>query len=236
MRGDPQKTDWENEESEIQWRNVNTCRMYLWAGYHWSNQSSASLANLWEPCDLCFSWMVPLLWKRGSWAFIHTYAPLTEDCSWKRQLPPNFQACALSSLTWKKAWRQKSRDTRGGASCRPCALSHPHSVLKSGGQKAWAGHTKALQYPNTCNFRLSFLCCLIFVNNFETWKGSWSHVGTAQRWEMRTNSMNVKFWNISRSWNDGPTFRMGLKEWEVQVKNVYFQTNNCKDKGLENTV
>ena len=73
-------------------------------------------------------------------------------------------------------------------------------------------------------------------SDLETWKGNWSHVGTARSWEMRTNSMNVKFWNISRSWNDEPNFRMGLKEWEVQIKNVYFQTNNCKDKGLENTV
>ena len=44
-----------------------------------------------------------------------------------------------SSLAWKKAWRQKSRDTRGGARCRPCALSYPHSVLKSGGQRPGQG-------------------------------------------------------------------------------------------------
>ena len=193
MRGDPQKTDWENEESETQWRKVNTRRVYLWAGYHWSNQSSASFANLWEPCDLCFSWMVPLLWKMGSWAFIHTYASLTREgngnplqCSclenprdrgawwaavygvaqsrtrlkrlssssssmhhWQRTVLGNFSSLPTSrlcfarnkwsSLAWKKAWRQKSRDTRGGARCRPCALSYPHSVLKSGGQRPGQG-------------------------------------------------------------------------------------------------
>lgn len=146
---------------------------------------------------------------------IDSYVPLIEGCSWDCEHSPAPRLCwawaKWSSLAWGKAWEQNSSGKTPKRELRANRELSTTALMKSGDRS----HGQGTQNPCNIQIHLTFraLSSLLFnvYQQLQTWEAGLSHLGTSRSWELRPNSISTTFGKISRSWNDGPYFKIEFR-------------------------